>query len=488
IGDLDGDGFPEVVTACEQTPGAGKAITHPRIYKNLGRGPDGWLGLRYEEARFPQLLHLTTGVPLEPRFPTVELADLNGDGFADLYFGDHDTGTTLFGGLQPASEDTDDRVLFNDGNGFFTDVSSTAMTPAMLASNFCNSVVLADVNADGAIDVVKQTTYAAPEIVSIAYNDPLAPGSFTVQETYSPPSPYFVDAGDLNADGRLDIVLTQNDDDGMVFNLGNGPDGRVDWSPGVAPYELLVGAEPVGQFGLSYSSNTRVLDLDQDGWSEVLVADVDPEINFYEDGFRLHLYHNRGGTPGGTDVVLREERGSALDGQTAANGSWIGARGLSALDLRWTHDFAVFDVDGDGLLDLVLSRREGTQVWLQRPAPTCQPDLGFGDGAPMLELCGDALASGGTATLKLYAGAPLAPALFAFATAANPTPIPSLGITVVPSPTVAQVPSNTDALGTAALGVNGGNGPLTVVVQAFTLELGSLSVEGSNAVAAEFLP
>ena len=46
-----------------------------------------------------------------------------------------------------------------------------------------------------------------------------------------------------------------------------------------------------------------MLDIDQDGWGEVLIADVDPEIPGYTR--RMHIYHNRGGTVGGTDIVLR---------------------------------------------------------------------------------------------------------------------------------------------------------------------------------------
>ena len=151
---------------------------------------------------------------------------MNLDGSIDLYFGDHDTGTTLFGGLEPASEDSNDRLLLNDGNGFFTDATlSSFASPALVDSGFCNSVRVVDLNGDGANDILRQTTYTPPIAVMATYGDPLNPGFFTVQDVGQTPSPYFVNAGDLNQDGRLDLALTQNDEDSVIVNLGNDTNG-----------------------------------------------------------------------------------------------------------------------------------------------------------------------------------------------------------------------------------------------------------------------
>ena len=59
FGDLDGDGYPEVITATEQTVGLAKHISHPRVYRNLGDVGGSWGGLRYEDGRLPQLLQVT---------------------------------------------------------------------------------------------------------------------------------------------------------------------------------------------------------------------------------------------------------------------------------------------------------------------------------------------------------------------------------------------------------------------------------------------
>ena len=478
LGDLDGDGYPDVVTATEQSPGQPKHVSHPRVYLNLGSPAGSWLGLRHEDARFPLLLHLGTGLAHEPRLAAVDVGDLDGDGDLDLYLGDHDTGLSLFGALQPKNEDLDDRLLLNDGNGYFTDGTIGALTPPMIASGFCNSVELVDVNQDGAVDIVKQVTYQNPEAVSVAYNDPAAPGVFQSLVQAPLPAPYFLSTGDLDGDGRLDLAVTSNEDDYVVRNQGNLPDGTVDWSSAI-PLGHLAEGEPVGPIGLSYGSNNLVVDLDGDGAAELLVADVDVEIAQYDPTFRLQLYHGRGTGPG--DVQLVEER------ESPAAGGWVGAHGLLPDDLRWTHDVAAFDVDGDGLRDLVLSRREGTQVWLQVAPPSCQTDLG--EGADLvLEACGGDLSTGTTAQLRLLAGAPGTTAFLALGAVAQPQPLPSLGITLVPAPLLALVPVPLDGTGSFTWTVPGGGGPQTVVLQAFQLAPGGASISSSNGLELQLLP
>ena len=244
----------------------------------------------------------------------------------------------------------------------------------------------------------------------------------------------------------------------------------------------MYGGEPFGVFPLSYSSNNLIADLDGDGWDEVLIADVDPEIPFYTEGLRLHLYHNLGGTPGGTDIHLREERASASDDH------WVGAPGITADDLRWTHDVAVLDVNLDTRMDLVLSRREGTQVWLQADAPTCQQDLGYGEGAPVLQVCGGDLSSGQDGNLRLFAAPPMAPTFLAMGPMANPVFLPGFEITVVPAPVTFLLSLSTDGAGELSLQVPGGLGPLNLVMQCAVLDPSTFTLAASNAIDVNFLP
>lgn len=478
--DLNGDGFPEVITACDVSPGQPKSITHPRVYLNLGLDNGVWQGLRYEDGRFPQLLHFVTGIQLEPRFTAISAGDLDNDGDVDLYLGDQDTGLVLFGATQPFAEDTEDRLMLNDGNGFFSDASLTSAGPPLLQSGFTNSVEIGDFNGDGLNDIAKQTSYSSPTRIVIAYNDPGTPGQFFNVQTLTPPSPYFIESGDLNADGRLDIAVVQNDKDGVTYNQGTLPNGQVDWSLPLNEYDFLVGTEAPSSF--SYSSNTLVADLNGDGWNEVLTCDVDVEFPNYEAGRYMHIYHNRGEVPGSTDSLMREERAASVGDY------WIGARGLTEDDLRWAHDVAVFDIDGDTLQDLVISRREGTQVWLQTGGPICQPDAGFGLGSPVLEVCGAELSTGQGANLNLFAGLPGAVTLLVLGAQALPVELPDFGVTVVPFPLQEIIVLTTDGNGELNLPVPGGGGPGQVVTQAFLLNAGDLTWRQSNALTVELLP
>src|SRR5690606_25921585 len=242
------------------------------------------------------------------------------------------------GGGQTAANDSDDRLLINDGNGFFTDQSLARMTATMLKSNFCASVDMADFNQDGHLDVLKQATYNTPTRVYVAYNDPNAPGTFNQYQQPFSTSPYFVSSGDLNNDGRPDVVVSSNGADRYLLNTGNDANQQAIFS--VQSFSFLTGGDD------GFGSNNLVADVDDDGWNEVLVCDVDVELSGYTR--RLHLYHNRQGTVGGTDVVLREER------QNATASSWIGAVGLGTSDLQGTHDVAVLDIDDDGQNDLLI--------------------------------------------------------------------------------------------------------------------------------------
>lgn len=352
--DVDGDGRLDLVTAVDQSPGQPKHISHPRVLRNLGRGDDGegpWRGLGHEDARFPALTHLDSGAPILPHFTCVAAGDVDRDGDVDLYFGDYDVSMDP-GAQKPRmetpEEDGDDRLMLNDGAGQFSD-GSAAVAREILGSVFCNSVALVDLNGDGALDLLKQTSYQKPAVCYAALNDAAQPGRFRTRDTIYEGRPYFVSPGDLNGDGRLDVVLSENGLDRHLYNRP-GEEGRPAWSEPKA-FEFLFGGDD------KYAGNSVIADLDGDGWNDVVVTDVDPELPSYDR--RTHLYHNRGGTRGGDDIVLREER------EKAEEGGWVGVVGLTADDLGATHDAAVFDLDGDGKLDLVLARVAGLDLWLQ---------------------------------------------------------------------------------------------------------------------------
>ena len=345
IVDLDLDGWLDVVTATTISPGQPKSISHPRVYMNQGEDSGGtWLGLVYEEARFPDFGTF-------PNFCAVASGDVTGDGYPDLYFAHYH---------QSADVDLDDRLLVNDGSGYFIDDGSSRMSSSMLASSFGTAAAIADMNNDGTADIIKDTalgsTGASGPRITLSYNNPSNEGYFSILQTPYSGAPYHVNTGDLNRDGLLDLVISDDSSDRYLLNQGNDALGRVLWS---SAYTY-----PSGDDG--FGSNNMVVDLDGDLWSDVLIADVDVDISGCSR--RLHIYHNQGGTIGGF-VTLSEESGSG----------WRGATGLTSGSLQGTHDVAVFDLDNDGDMDMVLGRCTGTSVWINDQTLDCNGN-GIGDG------------------------------------------------------------------------------------------------------------
>ncbi len=120
---------------------------------------------------------------------------------------------------------------------------------------------------------------------------------------------------------------------------------------------------------------------------------------------------------------------------------------------------------------------------------TCQPDLGFaGPGNVHLTVCGDALASGGMADLRMT-GAP-GGAISWLVAGLLATPTPFYGGTLVPVPPILTVPFIASGVGEAALpGIAGGGGVFSLNVQFAVVDSShSLGFALSNAVRIEFLP
>ncbi|HJP02903.1 MAG TPA: VCBS repeat-containing protein, partial [Planctomycetota bacterium] len=247
ICDVDQDGWLDVVTATTLSPNLPKAVSHPRVYLNLGPDTGGaWLGLRYEEARIPELL-LSDGTPSWPRFTAVDAGDLTGDGFPDLYFGDNDQAPHFDGG------DMGDRLLVNDGTGHFVDESLLRMTPDLLTSLYTTSVVIADVSLDGLQDVVRDRGYSP--FVSTAYNNPANPGYFELMDEVHNNQPYYTSVGDLNRDGRPELVISNNEADRYRINEGTLGSGLVQWSLPVV-FQFLTGGDD------GYAGDNYIVDLD----------------------------------------------------------------------------------------------------------------------------------------------------------------------------------------------------------------------------------
>lgn len=329
--DINGDGWIDVITATAYGGGLPKTMSHSRIYLNLGEDGGEWLGFEYQEARIPQLVEA-------PATCGVAVGDVTGDGAPDLYFVSYNS--TLL----------EDHLLVNDGNGFFAD-ESNRLTSGMLASGFGSNCIIADMNGDGWADIVKSEN--GP--VKIIYNNGF--GGFNQFESASVGAHYHVTLGELNNDGKLDLVIS--DDGADRYGLNQGPGGN-----GMADFSFINFAHGAGSFDDGFASNSVTADLNNDGFNDVLIADVDVDLSGC--GRRTHIYRNLGNLP---NVTLQEQ---------LVNGEVVG---IPTSMLTGTHDIAVFDVNSDGWLDLVIGRCSGTQVWVNQP-PTGLA-FAYPDGLPI---------------------------------------------------------------------------------------------------------
>lgn len=354
LADFNGDGWLDIVTATTLSGAFPKYISHPRIYINLGNNGSGqWQGFIFDnENRVPTM-------PDEPRFCGVWAGDIDNDGDQDLYLGDYQQGGAR-------AIDLNDRLWINDGLGFFTDQSATRMTTQMLESSFGMAVGIADMNGDGFLDIIKDDALNSPQAVSVSYNNPSNAGFFNLYKDEQGMAPYHVKTGDLNGDGKLDMVVSDDGADRYLLNTGNDANGAANFSR--FTYSFSGGGGDDG-----FGGNNHIADLNNDGYPEAIICDVDVDIAGF--GRRCHIYRNLGpsGVIAGTTtpmVVLQEQ----ISGGAVA--------GIPLSVLQGTYEVAPMDIDGDGYRDLVIGTFTGTKVY--RQVPPSGVVISFPNGLPTL--------------------------------------------------------------------------------------------------------
>ena len=182
IGDLNGDGRPDLVTTSAPEEGRGT------VSLLLNRG----------EGAFLAPLEYPAGVgPL-----SAAIADLNRDGRAEVVVANAGSSSVS--------------VYLNRGDGDFAAPVDyrTGGGPVAVASK--------DLNADGAPDLV--TTNAVPWTVSVLLNR--GDGTFSGKRDYDVDADTGLAIGDLNDDGSPDIATVNTSNVGslvfVLFNSGNG--------------------------------------------------------------------------------------------------------------------------------------------------------------------------------------------------------------------------------------------------------------------------
>ena len=314
IGNFDDDDWPDVVIA-------NTFEDQPIFYHNLGNDADGnWLGLADESnTRFPVVLENDV-----LQFCALWAGDITGNGALDIYFSNYNPN----GG-------SNDVLLINDGNGFFTDETISRMGD-LRRSAFGTSAEIHDMDNDGDEDIIKISTLydIAPWFakgVFVLFNN--GDGTFSNWIQIPSMAPYMFTVGDFNQDGLKDIYVVDDNSDYINMTTAVDVDNGMTFNTEIIP-------DPRANF---FGGNVKLVDLDNNGSLDIGLADVDVDIPPCESGNvdrKFTLMRNTMGTisaPYGTNYYPWNES---------------------------TYDFAFTDLNQDSLPDLFLGRCQGYEIFL----------------------------------------------------------------------------------------------------------------------------
>ena len=181
LADIDGNGSLDVVEGAEQG-GSNIYLNHGGVFTE-------------DNSRLPNF-----GQLMETR--KVTLGDLNGDGHPDIYLAN--VGWT-------AGISGRDRLLFNDGNGYFSDVTEERLPPNDGTSL---EALFLDFSGDGHLDIILTQFADEGQQACFAYlND--GTGTFTENTNDVFPAMNYnrgvgLHAADFNADGHPDVYFANH--------------------------------------------------------------------------------------------------------------------------------------------------------------------------------------------------------------------------------------------------------------------------------------
>jgi hypothetical protein len=195
VGDINGDGYPDLVVANENGQNAGSFS----VFKNDGAGNLTLSGTYSTDSRNPSW---------------IGLAPVLGDGHLDVVVGS-------FGYGDPANNTvTGNNITIFQGNGDFTFGSSPATTLAPEIQFIPTALAIADFNGDGQLDIAAAvpgvpsdtgqpypdgTVFVFPGTGSGGFGTPLQYDSGGV-------FPVNIQTADLNGDGKSDLIVANSGD------------------------------------------------------------------------------------------------------------------------------------------------------------------------------------------------------------------------------------------------------------------------------------
>jgi hypothetical protein len=336
VGDLNKDSKPDLIVGCEQT----RTLT---VLLGTGAGA----------------FRVSKPIPLPEPIGNMVLGDLNGDGNLDLAIDSHDSYSVV--------------LVLGDGKGNLAVASNSPIVMKEGTQPHTHGLGLADVNGDSKLDLI--TANNAENDISIAFGD--GRGGFTRAPTTFAvgPSPYPFALGDVNNDKRPDLIATASATGPLraqqlrssfaltlLLNDGRGGFRRSDLPTRTGqPWFADIGdvnGDGRADVVASHHDQSKLTILIGDGTGRFLEAAGSP-FDFGRNVFEVLLADvNRDGrldalaaVGEGVTVLLNDGRGNfrPAPGSPVRSGQGV-----------WR--FAVSDLNGDGKLDLVTSNLESRSV------------------------------------------------------------------------------------------------------------------------------
>lgn len=252
-------------------------------------------------------------------------------------------------------------VLFGQAAGGFAAISPLYPTGP---NSVPSGIALGDVNGDGRLDVVtaNKSTYSAGVLLG------QAAGSFATVSTYSAgpnTSPLAVALGDVNGDGRLDIVTANYFADAIGVLLGQASGGFA----AVSAYPTGTGSRPC---------SVALGDVNGDGRLDIVTANTDGNaagVLLGQAGgtfAAIATYATGAGSApadvalgdvngdGRLDIVTVNTRTSTAGVLLAQTGGGFGLVSTYSTNGSTPQGLALGDVTGDGRLDIVTANSVGS--------------------------------------------------------------------------------------------------------------------------------
>lgn len=332
-GDYDNDGFDDIYVTC---------LGPNRLLRNTGKGT---------------FIDVTQSAGVsDPRWSTgAAFVDYDNDGKLDLFvanYVDFDVNNLPeFGkgrscqfkgipvqcgprGLKGAG----DSLYRNNGNGTFTDVTKNAGVSDP-DGYYGMAVICSDFDDDGLVDIFVAND-STPNFLwknngDGTFKDIGFPSGTAVNENGSEQGSMGVTLGDYDHDGRLDLFVTNFDDD---YNTLYHKDGRNSFTD--VSYATKVAAVSLPYVGWG----TKFFDYDNDGWVDLLVVNghVYPQLPTYKQRNLMH-HNNRDGTFSEVGAELGAPFAEKRTGRGAAFG----------------------DIDNDGDVDVIINNLDGAAQLLR---------------------------------------------------------------------------------------------------------------------------